>query len=246
MKTLFDLIGMESFAGKKDVETEAVIYAHVDNPEGLGEALYKEHHEQLEADLGPKGRCRVRRITTKEDVKYEFTMKIPNVEAVGAGVKSSIEKNVLVTEDFYEAFRVVAKKMLRKTRFVFDGNVTCPTMGYSRSAPPPGVKYEVDVFETQAGVLCPWVKIDVELDALIKFMNESSTTTNLAGGQNLPVRLTFKVGHLPFKPSSPFLSAQATPEQKALLDELWESHFNLPVGWKNPKGEEAMFAGSAA
>ena len=227
MSKLINILSLESKAPQQNVETEAVIFAKVMNPEGLGEAIYKEHHEQLEADMGAKGRCRVRKVTTDEDVKYEFVIKTPNGQ-VGAGLKSSIETvPVLVDEIFFEAFRKVAKKMLRKTRFVFDGKVTSAGVGYSRSAPPPGVKYEVDIFETQQGKMSEWCKIDVELDKLLEFMNSPETLTN----DNRQVKLTFKVSHLPFKPTEGFITSQATPEQKALLDELWDKQFNLPVDY---------------
>lgn len=231
MSKLLNILSLESKGPKQNVETEAVIFAKVMNPEGLGEAIYKEHHEQLEADMGAKGRCRVRKVTTDEDVKYEFVIKTPNGQA-GAGLKSSIESTaVLVDEVFFETFRKVAKKMLRKTRFVFDGKVTSGGIGYSRSAPPPGVKYEVDIFETQQGKMSEWCKIDVELDKLLEFLESPQTITN----DDRQVKLTFKVSHLPFKPSEAFISSQATPEQKTLLDELWDKQFNLPPDWTPPQ-----------
>lgn len=143
---------------------------------------------------------------------------------------------MLVDEMFFEAFRKVAKKMLRKTRFVFDGHITNSGVGYARSAPPPGVKYEIDIFETQQGKMSEWCKIDVELDKFLEFLESPDTHIN----DNRQVRLTFKVSHLPFKPSEPFLTNQATPEQKTLLDELWEKQFNLPPDWTPPAQQTSM------
>lgn len=239
-RPLFQLLSMESIAQTKDIETEAVIFAKITNPEGLGEAISKEHHEQLEADLGKTGRCRVRKTTTETDVIYEFTIKTPSA-GVGAGVKSVVEKTVRIDEEFYEAFRPMAKKMLRKTRYVFNANLNIgSSVMHDRSTASAGVKYEVDVFETQQGYHSPWAKIDVELDDILRFIREPGSEVRV----DKPIRLTFKVSHLAFKPTGWFLVPQATPEQKALLDELWDKHYNLPVDWVNPRGEEASFAGT--
>lgn len=246
-RTLFQILAQEGYKPpeekNKNDETEAVIFAKVTNPEGLAEATHKEHHEQLEADLGTKGRCRVRKTTTDDDVVYDFAMKIPK-ESVGAGVKTVEEVPVRVDENFFEAFRKVAKKMVRKTRYVFDGNLrTGAGMGYSRTPGLPSVKYEVDIFETQNGEFGTWAKIDIELDTILKAMNEGSVIQ--LNGASKPVKLTFKVSHLPFKPVESFLAGNATPEQKTFLTELWDNHFNLDPFWKNPKGAQTPFAGTA-
>lgn len=218
---LFNILALEAEPTGKNMETEIAIFAKIGNAEGLKEASHVEHQEQLEGNYSTQGRCRCRKITIGDDVTYEHTIKIPFGDA-GAGIKSVKEITEPVSEDFYEQFRKVAEKMLKKTRYVFQSeNSTVSAGGVESHLPPP--KYEVDVFEKPDGTTSDWVKIDVELDAILAFLNA------IPNGQK-EYNLTVKVSHLPFEPKGSFICGQATPEQKELMDRIWNTEFRqLPI-----------------
>ena len=227
---LFNLLnlGLESVAAPTNMETEIAIFAKIGNPEGFKEASHVEHHEQLEGNYATQGRCRCRKITIGDTVTYEHTIKIPYGDA-GAGVKSVKEVTEPVSEEFYEQFRKVAEKMLRKTRYVFQSeNSTVKLDDQESQLPPP--KYEVDVFEKPDGTTSEWVKIDVELDNILAFLNNTPNGEKEYG-------LTVKVSHLPFEPKGSFICGQATPEQKELMDRIWNTEFRLSPIPVDPNAE---------
>ena len=216
---------MESEVGnsKPNPETEVAIYAKMTNPEGLKEAEHVEHHEQLEGPSVDGGRFRCRKTTTGESVTYVLTMKVKVKDSGVAGIDGSLEYDLDIDEAFYEAFKHLSTKRLVKTRYVFHGKNTSLNTGEGEEAPHlPPVKYEVDVFTKSDGTTSEWVKIDIELDGIIAKLKESGKSIDDA-------TLSLKVTHLPFKPTGGFIAKQATPEQKATLDDIWDNHFNLPV-----------------
>ena len=213
---------MESDVGnsKPNPETEVAIFAKMTNPEGLKEADHVEHHEQLEGPSVEGGRFRCRKTTTGESVTYVLTMKTKGKSGI-AGIAGSLEYDLVIDERFYVAFRLLSTKRLDKTRYVFHGKET--TLNSGGDGPPlPPVKYEVDVFTKQDGTASEWVKIDIELDGIIAKLKETGQNPDDAS-------LTLKVSHLPFQPKGGFIAKQATPEQKQILDHIWDNEFNLPV-----------------
>ena len=222
---------MESSTGnrKPNVETEVAIYAKMTNQEGLKEASHVEHHEQLEGPSVDGGRFRCRKTTTGEDVKYVLTMKVKNPGDGIGGIQGSLEYDLEIDEAFYTAFKNLATKRLDKTRYIFHGEGT--TLDKESSSDQedvvlPPVKYEVDVFRKEDGTESEWVKIDVELDDVIAKLQE-------AGEDADETKLRIKVSHLPMSPVGGFIAKQATEEQKKILDDIWDNHFNLPVFIKN-------------
>ena len=213
---------MESELGnsKPNVETEATIYAKIGNVEGLKEAEHVEHHEQLEGPSVDGGRFRCRKTTTDQDVTYVLTMKVKTVGGI-AGIDGSIEYDLPIDEAFYTAFKHLSTKRLDKTRYVFHGEST-KDLDTDSDVVLPAVKYEVDVFKKQDGGYSEWVKIDVELDDVIAKLREHGVDPDKA-------TLKVKVSHLPFKPVGGFIAKQATEQQKAILSDIWDKHFNLPV-----------------
>lgn len=210
----------ESDTSKPDVETEATIYAKMTDPSGLENADDFEQHEQLEGYSVEGGRFRCRKTTRGDDVKYVLTLKVKNHGVGIAGIDGNLEYNVEVDEAFYNGFKNVSKKRLVKTRYVFHGKGTSLDSSPETILPP--VKYEVDVFKKLDGCTSEWVKIDIELDKVIFKLKESGKDINDS-------KLRLKISHLDFKPVEGFIADQASPEQKEILDHIWENEFNLPV-----------------
>lgn len=209
---------------KPKTEIEVAIFAKVTNPEGLREAISKEHHEQLEGPRTDGGRFRCRKTTDNKGISFVLTLKVPVKEGDGvSGVGGNIEEDVEISEVFFNTFKNVSTKLLKKTRYVFESKDAKIVDLEDQDLPPlPVMRYEVDVFETQDGGVSEWVKIDIELDELKEFLEKAGKDIN-------DFKLTFKVSHLPFKPVGGFLSVMATPEQKKFLGELWDKQYNLPV-----------------
>ena len=215
---------MENQTGhsKPNVETEVAIYAKMTHSVGLEEADHVEHHEQLEGPSVDGGRFRCRKTTIDNDVKYTLTMKVKSKEEGIAGVRGDHEYDLDIDEGFYEAFKALSTKRLDKTRYVFHGDGTSLKDGDPNNVVLPSVKYEVDVFKRADGEDSQWVKIDIELDSIIERLTEMGKSLD-------DMTLSLKVSHLPFKPVGGFIAKQATPEQKQVLDAIWDTEFNLPV-----------------
>ena len=58
-----------------------------------------------------------------------------------------------------------------------------------------------------------WCKIDLEIDDLLAHQGEH--------GEDTPINLKLRLSRLPFKPTEAFLAKEATPEQQAIVDDLW-------------------------
>lgn len=217
---LMEHLAMEAAASTVAKETEVAIYAHMTNIQGLEQANSKEEHIQLDSEFVTGQRCRCRK-TTKPDgsTKIQMTMKVKG--EVVAGIDSSTEYTVDISEEFFEAFKPAAKKMLMKTRYNFvSKDVKMTIAGSDTEIILPNVIYEVDVFKNQQGGQCEWVKIDVEVDSIMDFMakNYPDITTG---------SLTLKVSHLPFQPTDAIIGSTQDPQKKEFLGQLWDTQFNL-------------------
>ena len=82
----------------------------------------------------------------------------------------------------------------------------------------PELKFEVDVFPKEEGGYQDWCKIDIEIDPLLKVINES-------GKEIGEFNLKIKVNHLPFKPTESFVGSEANEEQTKILDNFYQNIF---------------------
>lgn len=202
-------------------EPELVFYARLNNFEGLKEAELIENHIQMESTFitGPRGR--VRKITPIKGGpaaaadRYEFTMKVkaPPVE----GVPSSDESTVDIDRNMFTQFAYAATRGMNKDRHRFQGK-TPSVQGAQEGTPIPPFTYEVDVYYTKHRAYSAYVKIDVEVNAIV-------TALKL---HNLPVpdfksQITFE--DLGLELSDVFYGDDQTPEQGALLDKLWQEEW---------------------
>lgn len=205
-------------------ETELVIYCKIGYFEGLKEAVKKERHDQYEIRSeqevsGNKGCVRVRKTTCSDGIKFVLTNKVRSTDE---NLSISEEFDLVITEEQFIMFTKIAPSKTIKDRFIFlSKNVTINKFGDpSEIIEVPELKFEVDVFPKEDGGFHEWCKIDIELDPLLKFINESGKDI---GEFNLNV----KVNHLPFKPTESFVGAEANEEQKLILDNFYQNIFSV-------------------
>lgn len=202
------------------METEVVVYAKIGNFQGFQKASNAMSHVQVEGSFKSGARCRVRKIIEGDVVSHELTMKIKS--QAGGIVEANEEYTTPINADFFEAFRKVAEKSVVKNRYVFLSEkveLKFDQDGQVQTVVVPNIKYEVDVYQKKDGQPSEWCKIDVEIDSVLKFLNENHP--ELKG-----MTLKIKVSHLPFEPSGSILVSAATEEQHAFMSDLWDNEFN--------------------
>lgn len=100
-----------------NIETEVAIYAKISDPNGLNKADATEMHFQLEKNLNPKGRCRVRKTLRQGYESIDFTLKTPL--STGGNSFTRNEHTIAVDQDFMRSFQTVADYKFVKTRYTF-------------------------------------------------------------------------------------------------------------------------------
>jgi len=217
---------------KLNSEIEVAIYAHITNPEGLKQASEVIEQEQIESEFMNGVRCRVRKEIRNTETSYTFTYKVK--KGGDKALQNNTEYNIAIDQDFFEGFRNVAKKRLKKSRYVFhsksvemklvkeDGSTTVIVL--------PNLTYEVDVYKKKDGTESEWCKIDVELDNILPLINEKS--------EGKPVRVILKVSHLPFKPEKSMLGSSQVSAEKELMGKIWDNEWNLPPFDETPEAQK--------
>lgn len=138
----------EEQLGKTVVEDERCFYAKMESPDVLRSAVGREQQEQWELKQFAEGRQeRVGRIRVRKvgiaTPEYFITSKIPNPEG------AEEETTDKISEDFFNSIKKMSTRGMIKTRYLFD-------------VPGRPEKWEVDVFQTNEGKLCNFVKMDFE------------------------------------------------------------------------------------
>lgn len=201
----------------KNNETEVIIYARIGNVTGLSSADVVESQQQYETKYSNGIPCRIRTIDNRNPV---YTLKIRDEKSKLAKAE---EYHQHVTQEFLEGFKYAADHWLNKRRLIFhSNNVTMGAVidGVAKAIVLPSVDYEVDLYYKSDGTLSPWCKIELEVDKLLEHVKEYS---------NKPVNLKLSVSTLPFEPMDIILMPNATEDQKAFVNNLWEKEFRLPI-----------------
>lgn len=203
-------------ASKDNTEHEVVLYAEIGDFAGLEQSVDKEEHEQWEikpeGSASSRGRFRVRKTTNKGVVSYTQTIKITGDH--GSVVKAQ-ELNIPITEEVFEAFKLISGKGMIKTRYKFQTkNITITRSDTSEAIEVPEMFWEVDVFPKEGGV-APWCKIDLEIHSLIDKVAELGINED-------DVKLKLNVKDLPFKPTK---VVSSTPENKDFVTKLYDEYF---------------------
>lgn len=221
MKKFMETMALEA-EGSVSKEMEVAIYAKITDMQGLEKANSREEHIQLESKFENGTKCRIRKIIKSDgSIQFVETMKI-RTESDGI-VPTDMEHSVEVNEEFFEAFRHAANRMLKKTRYSFSSQNVNMTIGDNENSQKiqlPNVTYEVDVYTNPEGGVAEWCKIDVELDAIVAYIQQNHPDVPES-------TLRISVSHLPFKPIEPILNDTKDPEKKAFLGKLWDTQFNL-------------------
>jgi len=205
-----------------ELEKEIIIYAKIGDPSGFRMADATEEHFQVENLLANGSKLRARKTTKSGVDQYKLTLK-QKVKGPTSAIAENNEFSMDITPEFFAAFREASSKFIRKTRFIFNSkSVKVKLTGHNRTTEVelPSVIYEVDVFHVDHKNKCLWCKIEVEVQNLDAFIRQNYPDL-------IDVTTSIKVSHLPFKPEDGFvMSDDATEEQVALVDELWNDYFS--------------------
>lgn len=197
----------------KQTETEVCIYAKIGDFAALSQADEVIHQVQA-GIVGPNGKIRVRAETRGDKTTYTETIKAEAPNQI-EGLSANIEYNNPVDKDYFNAFCVMAGEAISKDRYEFKAKkveglaVDDNGVGFDPSL----LTFSVDTYRSENGTYKPWCKIDFEIDELLKYMGQQ--------GDGKPAKLTLRLSKLPFKPTEAFFADKATPEQQAIVDDLW-------------------------
>lgn len=210
---------------KANSELEIVFYTKVGDPEGLNKADSVEDHVQLEARLGNGDKIRVRKTTGKhisgvDNISYVFTVKRKSKDSIAKNnaLQECTEYSTPVTKEFFDTFKEITEQSLEKRRYFFKNkSITLTLDGTPHPIVLDNVGYEVDFFTT-AGKTSEYVKVDVEVDSILEYLEKHFPDLNV-------INFKIKLGALPFKPTDTIYPPQATQEQKDIVADLWDNKF---------------------
>lgn len=209
---------------KQSNETEIVVYAKIDNVEGLSKASSKEDHYQLEARFESGSKSRLRQVTIDDNKEYLLTIKVKNTPKEDDKeelVSESVEYTTVVDALFLKGYEQIASSSINKTRYIFISKDTA--LEYTKddekvTVTIPEIKYEVDVFKDSEGNDTEWCKIDVEVDNILNYLKVHHPELD-------EIDFIVRIAHLPFHPVKPIVMSSATDEQKEFIDNLWKTKF---------------------
>jgi hypothetical protein len=214
----------------KAEEHEITVFGRILNPEVLETLQDFEVHHQLESRMQGGGKSRVRQTIRQGQSTYVYTLKI-KTESV-PGVTTACEYNLPADQAFFEGFKQTAENYFIKTRYRIPSETVTLTVNRPEGEAVvelPGVLYEVDVYTQPDGTPCPWCKIDIEVDGLLAYLSTHYPTL-------APMRLTVSTRNLPIQLGDKFINEHATPEQRALVDQLFKTHYQQPLGREDAPG----------
>ena len=203
-------------------ETEIVIYGHIVDFTGLDTAKAIEEHYQAEVYGTPTGKIRVRKTINSSITTYEQTIKEKQPIQSDGDIAVSIEFNRVIDPDFFDAFYRIATRRVHKKRYTFEiENVVLKVDDPNiASIEVPSLIYEVDIFMKADGSLVPWCKIDIEIDKVMLWVKQKYPELE-------ELKINVSVKQLPFSMVNTFISANATADQKALIDQLYKQDYNV-------------------
>lgn len=217
---------------QKVPENEVVFYAQIGNWLGLEQARSMEDHVQWEikiqsSDEGAKRRVRVRKTTPLskaadhgiEHGSPGFVMTAKTKLDTGNEVTGNTEENVDVNEGVFLLFQSFAENGMIKRRFNFLANsVTIRHDGQEIKLPETMVGFEVDLFPLKGGQsgFSPWVKIDVEVDAILNAIKDLEL-------DHKKISFDIDPAKLPFKPVN--IIQPGSPETDAAIQQLYDTVF---------------------
>lgn len=207
-------LGMETIGdSSQSAETEITIYAKINDFDGLRQADVMLQQAQSGIS-GQNGKIRVRAETRDGHTVYTETIKV-KTENDGDQLHGMDEMTAEIGKEYFDCFVRMVGSCTVKDRYDFkvkkfeglavgDGGIELD---------PNLMWFSVDTFKTPEGAYKQWCKIDLEIDELLNHQAEH--------GDGKPINLKLRISGLPFKPTEAFLAKEATPEQQAIVDDLW-------------------------
>ena len=167
-------------------EIERAYLAKVTNTAGYDKASTTEEHEQYSIKA-PIGKVRVRKTTKNGESVYTMTVKTKD------GASGNIETPMQIEPTFFAAFATAAGHGEKKTRFTFPSQKV--TLTYAgKTTELPGIIFEVDRYVRTDGHTGQFVKIDVELQSVVKYIKDNGMDIDKVGIKvdftNLPLGIT--------------------------------------------------------
>ena len=197
-------------------EDELVVYAKVNDFEGLKKAYSKESHEQWQVNA-PFGKIRVRK-TGKDGLEPVYSMAIKTRDNT-SGIPGGSETEMDIDATVFEAFKVISEKGMIKDRFCFKSSrTTLKDDSGKHNLQATDLVYEVDMFPNGQGGYHDICKIDVELNDLLEKAKQANPELKEAN-------INISISDLPFAPSNPILGNTENPEEKALITKYYDTYF---------------------
>lgn len=197
-------------------EDELVVYAKVNDFEGLKKAKSKESHEQWQVNA-PFGKIRVRK-TSKDGLEASYSMAIKTRDNT-SGIPGGTETEMDIDATVFEAFKIISEKGMIKDRYCFaSSRTTLKDDSGKHNLQAAELVYEVDMFPNGQGGYHEICKIDVELNELLEKAKASNPELKEAN-------ITINISDLPFQPSNPILGTTENPEEKAMITKFYDSYF---------------------
>lgn len=196
-------------------EDELVVYAKINNFDGLQKAQSKESHEQWQIPT-PNGKIRVRK-TTKDSLAPQYSMAIKVKDNALGGT----EHEETINAETFESFKSISINGMIKDRYIFAASkVSLKTESGKQAVVEHGVLYEVDVFPKSDGTgYHDRCKIDIEVNKLLAALKAVNSSVSKAN-------FKINVSELPFQPSDMVVgNHNPSSEQKALIDKWYKEIF---------------------
>lgn len=207
-------------------ETELCFYGKVADPSGYDQAIAVEEHEQWERKLDNGSKIRVRKTTKENASAYEQTIK-SHVKNDAGLVAAHIEHTVDITEAHFEAWRkTVAENGCKKIRYTFLTKA-CKGVYKGQEIVIPEHQFEVDVMLTADGQRSAWVKIDVEIDKLLDYLEEHYPGIG-------KIKLSVGLSDLPLKLEKSFEATTTDPEERKIIETFWNQYRLDPHAVSDP------------
>lgn len=208
------VMSSEANQDRESVETELMFFARARKLDDLSGATSVEIQEQLEGAFANGTRCRARMTKAPGNgaKHYTMTMKIPR--ETEHGIKSVTEHTVDIDFDFFDAFRGASHRCVKKVRAKYPTTkvqLKTRVENQDRIIEGPELFYEVDIFKDKSGEPYEWVKIDLELDALLAFAERELPGATI----EFDVDLT----RIPLELYDIFDGKD--PTKKEIIDQLW-------------------------
>lgn len=207
-------------------ETELTFYAKIGNFEGLEQAVSSEVQSQfsysLPTDEGkPATRVRVRSTARDGEMVYEETIKIAVLNPESKTFNCD-EHTTIIDEAYFEAWKQAYDcSGVDKLRYVFLSKEVELDEGDGKIVKLPSIKYEVDVFLDRNGNKSKWCKIDIEIDKLLKCIQEQHASIKSFDA-------VVKLSALPFSPEHAFSGKTDKEDEKQAIDHFWKNFSYSP------------------